>query len=302
MLRTLTDLEDYSIGATDGAIGRVKDYYFDDEAWVIRYFVVETGSWLSRTVLISPLAVARANWATRLLEVSITRQQVRDSPDIDTDKPVTRQHESTYLGYYDYPCYWNGTQPISDAQSGITLTGLGLGGTSPAYRRALEENARREVAADAVLHRHDDHHLRSCKALMKYHIHAYDGGIGHVQGFLVEERTWAIRYMIVDFRGRMDGLQGVRRSDARCREARAALPFGLAAGPRSGDRTASSLCAAGLLGRRHPRELDRPGAVTLDEPPSNFNQAFEGAITASTVACASSRIFCRCPDPRKLSA
>jgi hypothetical protein len=168
MLRTLTDLEDYSIDATDGTIGQVKDFYFDDEAWVIRYFVVETGTWHSkRKVLISPLVLGKPNWEARLLSVPITKQQVKDSPNIDTDKPVTRQHAATYLDpHYDYPCYWNGPAPADH----IT----------------------------AVLQMHDDHHLRSCKAIMTYHVHATDGEIGHVQGFLVDEETWSIRYMIVN--------------------------------------------------------------------------------------------------------
>jgi hypothetical protein len=88
VLRTLADLQDYSIGA----IGHVKDFYFDDQAWVIRYFVVETGTWLSsRKVLISPLGLDKPNWPARLLSVSMTRQQIKDGPDIDTHKPVTRQ-------------------------------------------------------------------------------------------------------------------------------------------------------------------------------------------------------------------
>jgi hypothetical protein len=40
MLRSIKDLEDCTIGAADGIIGRVRDFYFDDEAWVIRYLVV----------------------------------------------------------------------------------------------------------------------------------------------------------------------------------------------------------------------------------------------------------------------
>jgi len=200
MLRTLTDLKDYSIGATDGAIGQVKDFYFDDEAWVVRYFVVETGTWLSsRKVLISPIALGNANWPARHLSVSVTRQQVKDSPDIDTDKPVTRQHEATLLDHYDYPCYWNGTG-LSDqvTHPKVSLAGLGYGGASSEYRQALAENARANIEADAVLHVHDDHHLQSCKAIMTYHIHATDGDIGHVRSFLVDEETWAIRYIIVD--------------------------------------------------------------------------------------------------------
>lgn len=55
MLRSMNDLENYTIRATDGTIGHVTDFYFDDERWVIRYLVVDTGSWLaSRKVLISP--------------------------------------------------------------------------------------------------------------------------------------------------------------------------------------------------------------------------------------------------------
>ena len=102
MLRNSKDLEGCAIGATDGTIGAVKDLYFDDEAWVIRYLVVSTGAWLAN-------------------------RKLPGSP--------------------------------------------------------FERN---------------DPHLRSCNAVLKYHIHASDGYIGHVEGLLVDDATWAIHYLIVD--------------------------------------------------------------------------------------------------------
>src|SRR5438309_1442667 len=90
MLRSMTDLQNYAIHATDGTIGHVKDFYFDDEAWVIRYLVVDTGTWLSRRkVLISPIAIGHPNWTGKVLPVSITKEQVKNSPDIDTQRPVS---------------------------------------------------------------------------------------------------------------------------------------------------------------------------------------------------------------------
>ena len=109
MLRSMKDLQEYAIRATDGNIGHVKDFYFDDEAWVIRYFIVDTGTWLSsRKVLISPVAIGTPDWANKVLPVSITKEQVKNSPDIDTEKPVSRQHEMGYLSYYGYQDYWGG--------------------------------------------------------------------------------------------------------------------------------------------------------------------------------------------------
>jgi hypothetical protein len=198
MLRSMKDLEDYAIHATDGNIGQVKDFYFDDEAWVIRYLIVDTGSWLSsREVLISPIAIGHADWVKKVLPVSITKEQVRNSPPLDTDKPVSRQHEMRYLGYFGYPSYWGGADLWGgDAYPGMMLTGYGGFPASPyvADPKAQEAYAR----ADGARHRDDDLHLRSCKAIMDYHIEASDGDIGHVQGLLVDEQTWAIRYMIVN--------------------------------------------------------------------------------------------------------
>jgi hypothetical protein len=63
MLRSIKDLEGYTVSGTDGDVGHVKDCYFDDEAWVVRYFVVGTGEWLrSRRVLISPLAIGHPDY------------------------------------------------------------------------------------------------------------------------------------------------------------------------------------------------------------------------------------------------
>ena len=197
MLRSMKDLENYAIGASDGPIGHVKDFYFDDDSWVIRYLVVDTGSWLNgRQVLISPMAIRQANWLDRLLPMALTKEQVRNSPDIDADKPVSRQHELEYIGYYGYPAYWGGTGLWGDG-----LYPYGLLPDDPGYgldsaERLREQDAIARVERDR--HRNDNPHLRSCKAVTGYHIRATDGEIGHVDSLLVDEQTWAIRYLVVN--------------------------------------------------------------------------------------------------------
>jgi len=197
-LRSLQDLDGFAIRATDGMIGHVKDFYFDDRSWVVRYLVVETGGWLSsRKVLISPVAVGQPDWSQRVLPVSITKEQVKNSPDIDTDKPVSRQLEMQYLGYYGYPYYWAGDGLWGQgAYPGMLLLGLGDTGPDADFRHAKAEDDRAE--ADAESKQDGDPYLRSYKTLTRYHIEATDGGMGQVRGALLEQATWAIRYLIID--------------------------------------------------------------------------------------------------------
>jgi uncharacterized protein YrrD len=200
MLRTLQDLENCAMGATDGPIGRVLDFYFDDAAWVVRYLVVDTGSWLnSRKVLISPLSVHQPDYAAHLLPVRISRAQVENSPDIDTDKPVSRQHEEAYLGYYGFPSYWAGA---GLAEEGLYPSAMLAEDPRPAvFGTDAEERLREQEAYKQVereRHRLGNPHLRSCKAITGYRIQATDGEIGHVEGLLFDEDSWAIRHIIVN--------------------------------------------------------------------------------------------------------
>ncbi len=186
MLRNVKDLRGYAIHATDGIMGHVDDFYFDDEDWAIRYLVVDTGGWLSgRQVLVSPLAIGHPDWVGQTLPVSLTKAQVERSPDIDTRKPVSRQHEAEYFAYYGYPCYWGGAG----------LWGMGAYPGSLTTEGSFEEEmkAQRTSMTPAP----DDKHLRRCRAVIGNHIHATDGDIGHVEDLLVDDRSWAIRYLIV---------------------------------------------------------------------------------------------------------
>jgi hypothetical protein len=196
----MKDMKGYAIGATDGLIGHVKDFYFDDEMWVIRYLIVETGEWLShRQVLISPFCINQPNWSAKILPAVITRDQVMGSPSIDTDKPVSRQHEIAYLGYYGYPHYWGGGGLWgAGLYPGSIVPGSEYGGSSSEYLAARAQNARTGLEAEVERHAHDDPHLRSGNAISRYHVQATDGDIGHVQGLLIDERTWSIRYLIVN--------------------------------------------------------------------------------------------------------
>jgi len=199
VLHRMKDLEGYTIGAVDGAIGHVKDFYFDDESWVIRYLVVQTGQWLlHRRVLISPIAINQPNWSEQSFPTAITQEQVKNSPSIDTNKPVSRQHEKEYLGYYEYPHYWVGGSLWGwGANPGMMLGAERIERTATESSRPYEEKLGMDADANCT-GLPDDAHLRSGNEISSYSVHAEDGDIGHVQGILVDEKSWAIRYLIVN--------------------------------------------------------------------------------------------------------
>ena len=184
MLTNAKDLKGFVIHATDGKIGTVDQFYFDDDTWGIRYLTVETGGWLDdRRVLISPFSVVSADWKAKRLDVALTKKQVENSPEIDTHRPVSRQYETEYLGYYGYPNYWGGPflwGPVSFP--------MGL---------PIPPITSKEALADKIRRASTDSHLRSNQAVTGYHIEAEDGEIGHVAGFVVDDETWAIRYIEV---------------------------------------------------------------------------------------------------------
>jgi sporulation protein YlmC with PRC-barrel domain len=186
MLHTLNDLSGFAIQAIDGNIGTVKDFYFDDRRWVIRHLVVETGSWLeSHKVLLAPTAIKHLNRENKTIIVDLTVDEVKASPHIDTDKPVSQQYDIDYLSYYGYAFYW-GANNIWDSDA--TLNGL------------VEENPKAQTfaAIDRVRRMHGDRHLRSCDEIINYHIQASDGEIGHLQEMLIDEDTWKVNYFIAN--------------------------------------------------------------------------------------------------------
>ena len=188
MLQAIKKLDHCRVIATDGQVGTVRDVYFDDERWVVRYLVVETGSWLSaRRVLISPYAVRFIDWQTRAIVVNLTRDQVKESPHMDTDKPVSRQQEDEFNRHYGYPQYW--PYPTYWAWGEVPLL-------VPPNQQDLD-------VAEMALPAHQngargDAHLRSSQVVVGYHIQATDALFGHVAEFLFDEETWAIRYLVAD--------------------------------------------------------------------------------------------------------
>ena len=185
MLTKTTHLKGVAIRATDGELGTVDQLYFDDETWAIRYLTVDTAGWLGgRQVLISPISVVQTDWQARRLDVALTKKQVENSPDIATHQPVSRQHEAAYLSYYGYPDYWGGPY----------LWGPAL---YPAALASVSTASTEEATAGRIRRESTDSHLRSTEAVTGYYIGAADGEIGHVDGFVVDDEAWAIRYIEV---------------------------------------------------------------------------------------------------------
>ncbi len=179
MLIKAKTLKGYKLDAKDGEVGNVKEFYFDDKHWAVRYLVADTGNWLTgRRVLISPYALVSVNTEAENIGINLSKKQIEESPSLESDKPVSQQFEMAYYGYYGWPEYWDGSF---------------MWGAHPYISRdskELKEIKQPEKSWDP--------HLRSTDIVSGHHIQASDGEIGHVEDFIIDDETWAIRYLIID--------------------------------------------------------------------------------------------------------
>jgi len=193
MLQSIKKLYGVKLSASDGEIGHVKDFYFEDQNWAVRYLVADTGSWLpGRKVLLSPHAFGRLDPAGKLLPVNLTRKQIEDSPSIDTHKPVSRQYEEEYHRYYGWPYYWQG-----DALWGM--------GGFPILDLPPQPLPGEPATTSSLPTESADAHLRSTQAVNGYHIQASDGKIGHVCDFMMDSQSWAICQLVIKTGHRFSG-------------------------------------------------------------------------------------------------
>lgn len=177
MLESTDKLIGFSLSTQDGEIGDIKDFYFDDQNWNIRYLVVETGNWLfGRKVLISPFAINSVAWKSNLLNVGMTKDQVKSSPTIDTDLPVSKQMEKKLNDYYAWPRY---------GSPGMGYPTTGMIKVSKVVKSESDELA------------NADKHLRSYKHVRDYKVYNADGFVGEAVDFLVNTSDWTLPYLIV---------------------------------------------------------------------------------------------------------
>ena len=181
MLCKAKSLRGYKLNGLDGEIGGVKEFYFDDKHWTVRYLVADTGNWLSeRQVLISPHALTAISPEDQNISIKLTKQQIEDSPSLLSDLPVSKQFEDAYYGYYGWPVYSDSPYEWGSYPHLVPISGENLPPSS--------------------LDNKWDSHLRSTNAVSGYHIQASDGEVGHVEDFLIDDDLWTIRYLVVDTR------------------------------------------------------------------------------------------------------
>ena len=179
MLQNLQQFYGKKLGAIDGHIGQVKDFYFDDRVWMIRYLVADTGPWLAGRRVLLPSRAFSANAFEKsevadndLLHVNLTRAQIEQSPSIDLHRPISRQYEDLLHRHYRWPSYWL----AGGGDDHLTTEGLGEG--------TLPQPG-------------SDPHLRSAEAVTGYRVLATDGLVGSVTGLMIHGRDWRIRELVV---------------------------------------------------------------------------------------------------------
>jgi len=186
MLRSIKQLYGDGLRATDGDIGHIKDFYFDDQDWAVRYVVVDTTSWLSgRLVLITPHVFTNFDLDGVYRTVNLTRKQIEDSPDFDSHKPISRQYEGEYYRYYGWPNYWQEAGPWGF-------------GAIPMAEPIVIEPPDLSAAEPTQPVANGDSHLRSTQALNGYHIQTDEGPIGHVIDFILDHESWNICHLVIE--------------------------------------------------------------------------------------------------------
>jgi len=183
MLRNAQQIYGKKLGASDGGIGQVKDFYVDDRTWTIRYLIADASSWLAdRQVLILPKVVRSLDPEHASIPIDLTRKQIEDSPPISLHLPVSRQYEEQYHRYYGMPYYWEGNGLWN--MTGIQLQNLDPQPVPPGAGTAAQNRG--------------DPHLRSMRMMKGYSIHARDGNIGTLSDFSFDDESWDIVHLTIE--------------------------------------------------------------------------------------------------------
>ena len=171
MMYNLNTLIGSPVTATDGEIGHVRTFLFDDQSWKVGYLVVDVGNWLKRKEVVLPITVLeRPDWAKKICHAHLTKKQVHDSPEVDAEMPVSRQQEIAMHDYFGPLASW------VDSVSGISLMPTGM---------------KYPVHTPEVLH------LRSSSAMLGYHVRATDGDFRILEDFVMDEARWHLGYLDV---------------------------------------------------------------------------------------------------------
>jgi sporulation protein YlmC with PRC-barrel domain len=236
MLRRAQTLIGTKIHAVDGELGQIDDLYFDDLKWTVRYMIVRTGSWFSeKRVMLSPSAIRDVVWEQRAVYVDLTEAQIKKSPDLDLEKPVTREQELELVRHYQWPSYWLGssasgvggyTPGMSIGMMGIPAFGVPpmgvvpIGSGSPNVPDHIANDISSTGVSDTGLLNQDEANtpeevvdreltraaqaeglhgeLHGVQEITDYHLAATDGEIGRVEDFFIDEETWKVQYFLVD--------------------------------------------------------------------------------------------------------
>lgn len=191
-----SELTGFDLQAGDGSIGSVVDLLFDDESWMVRWLVIDTGNWLpGRQVLLPPSSVERVETVRRQFEVQLTRKQVEQSPSLDSDSPVSRQKENEIYSHYAWRPYWTGGLGEPAVYRPI-VPPLSEAGAPSRQSAAVDDEATSKTLTQQ--RQHADPDLRSTGSVTGFSIYATDGAMGHVEDFIIDDSDWTIRYLVVD--------------------------------------------------------------------------------------------------------
>lgn len=194
MLQVISPLKGFSIEASNGRIGTVVDFLFDDASWTVRWLVVDCGTWLNgRKTLIHPSAILQQDLEQQQFVVALTKAQVEGAPELARDQPVSQQMETRLYDHYGWDPLWGGANLA--AIPGAMVSPL-MGPPYLGFGTADET----EADGQGPAMRGSDPHLRSVDEVTGYRVHAVDGEIGHIENLMLDDADWSVRYFILDTR------------------------------------------------------------------------------------------------------
>lgn len=182
MKRSLKELKGYSIQAIDGDKGKVKDFLFDDETWIIRYLEADLGNFFKeKRVLIPKNHLGEPQWEDKHFPVELTVKRIENSPDLAHDLPVSRKYEEALFDHYELTPYWPASMAAYAGRESMFYPGQVI---APPNKVVKEE----EIETN----------LRSFSEIRGYYIKATDDSFGHIEDLIIDDSDWQILYVIID--------------------------------------------------------------------------------------------------------